>query len=281
MDNSGSYFFDPSGLPGAEEHRAKLARERAESRRRYTDYLAAVLIGCDDVADPSDRAAVILDALTVWRRADSDEPCRCGCHPRLPESDFHEYGFGCSCMKTPEERQRDLDDWAAARDAFWESPEGRAMMAAREAEEAELLAWLDDHPEVAVTCHGGVAPEQWEGSVDGHTFYFRERHDDWRIELDLRPSGQVAKRYLGGDLDDESSFELVEIERGDEIAEGTIRTHGYGESPVERVQFIVDTIRAHLATQRCALHAGAARNDLAALLGRSLRWCPACGLRLV
>ncbi|CAN5688273.1 hypothetical protein BH24ACT5_BH24ACT5_24030 [soil metagenome] len=35
------------------------------------------------------------------------------------------------------------------------------------------LERADDHPEVAVTCHGGVAPEQCEGSVNGHTFYLR------------------------------------------------------------------------------------------------------------
>ena len=52
---------------------------------------------------------------------------------------------------------------------------------------------------------GGFAPEQWYGSVDGHRFSFRERHDEWRIELDLRPSGRFARVWVGGDLDDEDA----------------------------------------------------------------------------
>lgn len=35
-------------------------------------------------------------------------------------------------------------------------------------------------------------PEEWHGEVDGHSFYFRERHDEWRIVLDLRPSGRFS-----------------------------------------------------------------------------------------
>ena len=55
---------------------------------------------------------------------------------------------------------------------------------------------------------------------------------------------------------------------------------GYGETPIDRIRFIIDVIRNHLAVQQCALHLGSARDDLTALLGESLRWCPACGLRL-
>jgi hypothetical protein len=279
-DDSGLYFIDPSGWPGAEEYRATLARQRAESRRRYTEYLATVMIGCDDVIDPSERAAIVLDALTVWRRDGSEDPCGCSCHPRLPDSDFHDYGFGCVCMMSPEERRNSMAEWLSGLREFWESPDGQRSEAARDAEEAELQAWLAAHPEVTITSHGGLAPEQWKGAVDGHSFYFRERHSDWRIELDLRPSGRFVKRWVSGDLDDESSFELVETSEGDVIAEGTTRVHGYGDSPVERVQFIVDTIRNHLAPLQCGLHTGPAVADLAALLGDGLRWCPSCGARL-
>lgn len=73
---------------------------------------------------------------------------------------------------------------------------------------------------------------------------------------------------------------MVETTEGDIIAEGSTCVHGYGETPVERIQFIVDTIRNHLAPLHCELHVGGAREDLAALLGESLRWCPACGVRL-
>jgi hypothetical protein len=87
-----------------------------------------------------------------------------------------------------------------------------------------------------------MAPEQWWGTVDGHSFYFRERHDDWRIELDLRATGQFSTVWIGGDLDDETSFEQREIEAGDVIAEGTTADAGYGDSPVARLHFIVETI---------------------------------------
>lgn len=279
-DDSGLYFIDPSEWPGAEEYRAEQARRKAESRRRYTEYLATVVIGCDDVVDPTERAGIILDALTVWGSEGSEEPCMCGCHPHLPESDLHGYGFDCVCMKTPEERKRNWDEWQAELDEYWNSPAGKAIKAKEEAREADLQAWLAAHPDVIVTSHGGWAPEQWWGSVDGHSFYFRERHDHWSIELDLRPSGRFAKKWKGGDLDDENSFELVETKHGDVIAEGVADGPGYGETPTERMQFIVDTIRNHLAPQNCGLHRGAARDDLAALVGENLRWCPSCGLRL-
>lgn len=280
-DDPGLYFFDPSDLPGAEEYRAESARQRAESRRRYTEYLAAVLIGCDGVADATERAEIVLDALAVWRRDPTEDPCRCSCHPRLPESDLHDYGFACTCMQSPEERARAMDEWFAARDAFWEGPEGRAIAEAREAEESELAMWLAAHPGVVVTRHGGWAPEIWEGSVDGREFFFRERHEEWRIELDLRGTGRFVKRWRGGDLDDEDSFDLVEVTEGDVIARGTTGADDYGTTPAERIGFIVDTIRGHVARQHCEMHVGATRDDLAALLGESFRWCPSCGSRLV
>lgn len=34
------------------------------------------------------------------------------------------------------------------------------------------------------------------GLVDGHAFYFRERHGFWQIELDLQPSGHFANRLV-------------------------------------------------------------------------------------
>jgi hypothetical protein len=124
-----------------------------------------------------------------------------------------------------------------------------------------------------------MAPEQWRGTVEGHSFYFRERHGDWRIELDLRPSGRFYRAWIGGDLDDDANFELRETDEGDVIAEGTTGVAGYGETPVERAAFIVEQIRVHLQQQRCDVHT-AEREDLELLFGRALRWCPACGLRL-
>jgi hypothetical protein len=271
------YVFDFSNAPGAAEYRERLERDRAEARRRYRDHLAAVF-DLHGAPDPGVLSDVALDALTDWRYIDSGERCSCSCHPRLPESDLHDYGFGCVCARTPEDRRRAWDEWRNDLDAFWESSEGQRIKAAERAEEAELEAWLAAQPGVVVHSHGGLAPEQWRGEVDGHSFYFRERHDEWRIELDLRPSGHFVQAVVGTDSDGKPKCEARELDEGDVIAHGTTDVEGYGSTPVERAQFIVDTIRVHRARDSCKLHAEDL-SSIEALLGREVRWCPACGMR--
>ena len=82
--------------------------------------------------------------------------------------------------------------------------------------------------------------------------------------------------WKGGALDDDDNVELRDIEEGDVIAEGTVGTPGYGDTPVERGQFIVRTIREHIDRARCGLHT-AGRRALEARFGVEVRWCPACG----
>ena len=141
------------------------------------------------------------------------------------------------------------------------------------------MAWLALNPDVVVRPHGGMFPEQWWGEVDHRSFYFRERNDHWRIELDLRPTGRFSKVWLGGDFDDPASFEPRSIDAGDVIADGTTAAAGYGTTSVERLQFIVDVIRAHLLRQTCTVHIDD-RAALATLLGRPPAWCPSCGTQL-
>ncbi|MCB0484665.1 MAG: hypothetical protein KDC47_00580 [Flavobacteriaceae bacterium] len=118
-------------------------------------------------------------------------------------------------------------------DEFRRSPEGQQLQAEEQAAEADLQAWVADQLGVVVGRHGGLMPEQWEGQVDGHSFYFRERSGDWDIELD--PHEQQPG-----------------ITKGDLIAAGTINVPGYGQSPRERAAFIVTTIRNHLRHARTA-----------------------------
>jgi hypothetical protein len=272
------YVFDFSNAPGATEFRERLRRARTEARRRYRDHLAAVF-DLHGSADPRELADIALDALTGWRYVDSGERCSCSCHPRLPESDFHDYGFACVCAQTPEDRRRLFDEWRNDIHAFWESPEGQRLRAAERTAEAELKAWLATQRGVSIDSHGGMAPEQWRGEVDGHTFYFRERNDEWRIELDLRPSGRIIRALVGTDRGGKPKCEERELDDGDVIAHGTTDVEGYGTAPVDRAKFIVDTIRVHLARATCTLHP----EDLSsfeALLGREVRWCPSCGTRL-
>jgi len=160
-----------------------------------------------------------------------------------------------------------------------DTEEGRSITAARQAEDQELRAWLDQDPGVTVESHGGGAPEQWWGSVDGHSFYFRERHDMWRIELDLQPTGRFMRVWRGGSLDDESSFEPRESEEGTVIAEGVTGIPEYGVTPRERAHMIVSTIRTYLGRQNCQVHS-TERDHLESVFGRPIRWCPECGIDL-
>ncbi|MDQ6837931.1 MAG: hypothetical protein M3137_06235 [Actinomycetota bacterium] len=262
-----------------EDRRQEQERQRAEGRRRYVDDLAGVLAGLGVAPGDVERwAETLVDHLLVARR-DGGERCLCSCHPRLPETDFHGYGFACSCRLSPEERRASLAAWRTEMDAYRESADGRAEAAARQAEEDELVAWLVGHPHVVVTSHGGWAPEQWRGSVEGHSFSFRERHEQWRIELDLVPSGRFSQVWRGGDLDDDRNVELKELDEGDVIAEGTTGVAGYGQNPVERIAFIAGVVGNHLRGQRCQVHTSE-RDAWERCVGHPLAWCPACGTKL-
>lgn len=138
---------------------------------------------------------------------------------------------------------------------FWQTSEGQRLQAARHAEEADLQAWLADQPSVVVHDHGGYAPEQWRGEVDGHSFYFRERDTEWDIEIDPRPSGSM--RVVDGTHDDGTTrYRQHEVIEGDVIATGTIAAESYGANPRERAEFIATTIREHLRRKRVTEVAG-------------------------
>jgi hypothetical protein len=100
-------FSDDQAAVG---YRERIERARHEARRRYRDHLGAVFAR-HDVGDPDELADVTLDGLTVWRYGDSGERCGCSCHPRLPETDLHGYGFDCVCTRAPEERRRAFRQW--------------------------------------------------------------------------------------------------------------------------------------------------------------------------
>jgi hypothetical protein len=154
--------------------------------------------------------------------------------------------------------------------AAWEaSPEGQAAGAKYAAERAELERWIAGDLSIEITSWGGTYPEQWWGTVDGRSFYFREKRGHWRIELDLHPTGRSYQQVVvPTDPDQEvdlSRTEEVEIEEGDVIAEGW--ANDLGVTPLHHGRFIVNAIRAHLRRQGCA-HPGARR------------YCPECGEQL-
>jgi hypothetical protein len=277
-DGHSLYLFDPSGLPGAAEWRAELERTSAEARRVHRARLVDALAGAG-MSDAEGLAEVALAALFIYPDVETGEPCSCSCHPHLPSGDLHDYGRACSCTRTKQERLAWWAEWRQEMDDYWESPEGIAEIDAREREESELRQWLVDDGGIVVTQFGGWAPEQWRGTVDGHSFYFRERHDHWRIELDLRPTGRFYKVFKGGDLDDPSSFDQEEALEGDVIAEGTTGSPGYGATRRQRAEFLARTIRGHIARRDCRVHIEDL-HDLELRFGRRIDWCPGCGQRI-
>ncbi|MGB0878888.1 MAG: hypothetical protein ACPGXI_17775 [Mycobacterium sp.] len=277
-DHPKLYVTDFSNTPGTQRWREQQEHGRVEGRRRYQDYLAGVF-NERGVADSEALADATLSALFDWRSVATGERCRCTCHPRLADGDQHDYGFGCSCTHNAQQRREAAERRRAAIEASWTSPQALRRAGERDAETKELHAWLDTQPGVSVSSRGGLYPEQWEGTVDGRSFYFRERWDDWRIELDLKPSGRFAKAVTGVD-DRQIETKETEILSGEVIASGDIYVDGYGETPMQRAQFIVDTIRVHLARQTCTHHGG----DLSRvhdILDEQIRWCPLCGARLL
>lgn len=269
---------DDPAVPTAAEYRQRTQRARAHAWARYRAHLHEVF-SRHGVDNSGALAEVALSALTEWRYLDSGERCRCSCHPRLPDSDLHDYGFDCACTRTREQRRATVQQWLNDLDAYRKSPDGQHARAAAQAAEAELHAWLAQHPGVVVDSYGGWAPEQWTGEIDGHSFYFRERHDDWRIEIDLRPTGRFVNVIDTHDVDGTARSQQHELEQGDVIATGYIDAEGYGTTLVERAQFILTTIRDHLTQKTCA-HPLDVLDAIATLFGGHLQWCPACGTRL-
>lgn len=196
-------------------------------------------------------------------------PCHCSCHPSLGSTGQHE-DLGCPCTRTPAEDQASRDRLFAELDAErarWEaSDEGRASRAKETHERTELESWIDADDGIEIREWGGCFPEQWWGTVDGHSFYFREKRGHWSIEIDLAETGETYQRAVLNEdaTDGDDLFTTVSqpIERGEVIAEGW--DADLGVTPLHHGRFIANTIRAHLRREGCA-HPGARR------------FCPECG----
>ena len=226
--------------------------ERSCLRKRYVQHLVE-RAGIDE---PVARrvVAVLFDHHDTKARR-----CECGCHPRL--SSEHGDGFDCRCTWDEARRAEAATSW----ERFWDSEEAAELRAADQREEEAIAAWLAGQPDVDARRTSSMAPEQWEGSVDEHTFYFRERGGCWRLELDLRETGRLARRLVRVSEDGGLITEPVPVMEGEVIAEG-IDTQ-LGATAEEHLAFIVRTIRDHLWRAQCD-HAGA------------LFFCPKCGSRM-
>lgn len=268
---------DPGPLT-ATEHRERRERARVRARVRYLAYLSAVL-GERGVANPADLAEALLAALTEWPDIDTGELCRCSCHPQLPSSDLHDFGFACNCSRTREQRRESFRQLIAGNHTYWQSPEGLQVRAADQIAQQELQAWLAQQQGVVIISHGGWEPEQWRGTVDGHSFCFRERGGVWDLEIDLRPTGEFMRIVDGHDEDGTTRYGELELERGEVIASGTVYIIGNKTNLVERAKFIVVTIRDHLVRADCT-HQRDKLDAISEIIGTAARWCAVCGARL-
>lgn len=227
------------------------AERDAEHRRiraRWTRRLAEKLGLSETVA--AEVMSVVFDHLDC-----SGQPCPCGCHPRL--DGLHDGGWDCRCTWDEARREREARSWAEAlNDPVYDEPRRQHA-----AEQAAITAWLGTQVDVSARRMTSFAPEQWEGGIDGHSFYFRERGGQWRLEIDLEPTGEFANRLV--DVQDgEAVTEPVPIKRGEVIADGL--DSALGSTPVEHLAHIVREVRRHLGREQCT-HPGA------------VFFCPLCG----
>ena len=110
------FIVDPSDWPGAEEWRERRERERTTARVRYLELMTAEVELLGGVEDPGGLAQRLFDVLFVHHDEDGHE-CACSCHPHLPSSDLHDFGFACNCGLDPEERRERFAAWRASVDA--------------------------------------------------------------------------------------------------------------------------------------------------------------------
>jgi hypothetical protein len=242
------YIVRFGGDPG--ESRSRQEAERLRLRTRYVRHLVAT-------ADVDEATAERVTAVLFEHRTVDGRPCLCSCHPRL--SDQHDDGFDCSCSWDESRRA----EWSRRFDRRLDDSGSEELREQHAPEEAAITRWLAGQTAVTAERIRSYVPEQWTGTVDGHSFYFRERDGMWRIELDLEPSGRFAERVVDV-RDGEFVTEPEPILEGTVIAEGV--DSQLGTTPIGHLTFIVTTIRDHLWARECD-HAGA------------LLFCPKCGQR--
>jgi hypothetical protein len=241
---------------GGEQEHARRQAERETYRRWLADRYARYLAASAEIGEAAARR--VITALFDRRDGDGNQ-CLCSCHPRL--SAEHGDGFDCRCTWDEDRRAAEAASWRA----WWDSPEAAELSAVHQREEDAITAWLASRPGVDAKRTSSYAPERWEGTVDGCTFYFRERGGSWRIELDMAPSGRYAQHLVRVGEDGTFVTEPVPIMEGEVIARGA--DSDLGAAAVDHIAFVVRTIRDHLCGIGCE-HNGARL------------FCPDCGQRM-
>lgn len=227
------YVFTPGG---GDEWEAKRAADRDALRAIRERWITAAGESSNVAAD-----AVRAVVAALFDHEQGGEKCLCSCHPRF--ATLHDGGFDCPCTLTDEERTARWEHF------FEPSPWREELRLAHEREQREIQRYLANEPGVRAERTCTMAPEVWEGTIDGRTFFFRERHGEWRIEIDLVPDGHIAQRYVGTGADGEMITEPVELTSGPVIAEGF--EGQLGDTAVDHLAFIVRTVRGFIRGESC------------------------------
>ena len=210
---------------------SRCARRDAERARVRGRYLALLT---DRVGLVETTAELVVAAIFDHVEYDG-RTCCCGCHPQL--SRLHDDGMDCPCGWDDGRRAGER----VRRAHWWENPAFDELRAHHEAEEAAIAECVAGQIGVEASRTTSYAPEQWEGTVGGHTFYFRERHGEWQLELDIEPSGRYANRLVDVGDDGVPRTEPVEMEEGDVIARGL--DTDLGATPTDHLAFVVRAVR--------------------------------------
>lgn len=229
---------DAAELARRAQHQAEIERQRAER-----DAQEAVL---------RPRRRELLETCPGLRDLDAALTCMCACHPRPADPTLHDGGASCRCQLTPEERAAAFDTYLELSAEFRDEQD--AYIERRDAAFAAEVARLGVTARITV----GAMPLVIVGEVDGRAFMFRERHDEWRVQIspDGDPLGDPQEwehtiRIASGGVD--------ELQAGDHVGEvGALRVAVYA-------------VREALLRNSCAHEA--ARHA-------THRYCSLCGVPL-
>lgn len=178
--------------------------------------------------------------------------CQCSCHPRV--SAIHGGGATCPCQLSSEERAERVEEAFKILLTLREPDDERSE---REATFAACAAALG----VEIRSYGGMAPFTIHGVVDGRAFWFRERHDLWRVEI--APDEQPL-----ADLEQVHAFSVIVVGEGgsEDLEQGNA-------FDVAALQVACDAVRLFLLRRECV-------HETHLLGGAAARFCGACGVEI-
>ena len=207
-------------LPPDPPDRAQRGALNEQARAMREDYSAA---------RPA-RLAVLATGPAL-RDIEKAADCVCSCHPSPASWSVHEGGAECPCQLTAVER---AERW----DRLFKHIGEVAEASKREDNAlAEAAAELDVDAEVRCSAFPFVVA----GTCDGRSFYLRERHGHWRVEVAADPGC--------ADLWGTSGSLGIEIARGD--AADLFDADGE-TSPVVALRLAMRAVRLSTLRDRCS-----------------------------